>query len=605
MVISKANDFVGGGSQGPMVQVHRTAELTQDETRQLASNDEDRTSYPEGARFHYQNMSSAEVPTTGFRSSTIKAFLRFPAGRKSLISRPGVNILTPLWRVVDPHANPTTATIPPNTALFTDAIYALCLYRTLLVLTAAGLNRTGILRFLLVFIPFHSTYVQLILDHDRHFAKHDTFHLVYTGARIGTLFSVGFTVPMVFNTVDSTWMAFAALMLIARGAHAFIQICVGSWEQTAAERAWWLISFRAAAAIAPCILWGASMGLGNENLHTRDIMWIAAVAVDQACLLAIGLAEAAMERKCPDSRRPRAGNGIASERCTHNKRIGRLTSFILASGMIGLFEQRYFVANPDSVIAIPLYPRSLLCAVVGLMIIYALERIYWSINPYLTSHAVLPNRIATSTSLPTDNLTHPIPGSPILIFLRTYLHLPLYGFILLAWHGLQGSLQIMYASFREQPFYDYSPPPNPPFVSAANVAQNVSPIAKLYVTSYNADMPYATSLFTNNPVTGGSSALSDSHTWTLHQLFSISTGLLLLVMALMAGLLAGGERPNRTRSLTGFLVRLLIAVGASIPALVTASAQVTLFALAILLVITALIADSFTPPAGQGQCTNE
>ncbi|KAJ3151161.1 hypothetical protein HDU86_006151 [Geranomyces michiganensis] len=617
-----------GGPSSSNLQIHRTAELTDEEIieHHHAANHNDDASHTDLAQLNYQDRASAEKILSGHRSqSAITDLLRhYRTHRKPFISRPRVNPLSPLWRVTDPHGDPAVGAAMaagPSvaTAVITDAIYALALVRTVLPFAAAGFTTSALVRFILVFVPMHTVYMQLILDHDRHFAKHDIFHLIYTGARIALLFACGTVAPMVFNQYDPTWLAFAALMLIARAAHALVQIMAGAGTRRNAERAWWLISFRAASSLIPCVLWGVIMAMGGVAVRTRDAVWIAAVAVDQACMLGLGFAEAGMERKAivtGSAFGPAvSGLGAAVERAAFAWRKSMLTTLVLASGIPGLFETRPGVGNVDGLIAIPLYARSLLCAIVGVMIIFALERIYATVSGSNLDASTSPNNRIGMT-LPTDAVSAHRGGAPAAVvaphmqttpkqsphpttlFLHSHLQLPLLGFALITIASLAAFLQPMYASIREQPILDYTPPPNPPVFTAAAIAQISSPIAKLYLATgyYGSDAPYAHAIFSRNPVAGGSSTIIQPIAWAPQRVCSVAAGLFILVLALMGMLLMGG-RPAagggrwRVAALI-FLVRVGLAAATALPGLLDAGPQTTLFVLGTLLAVAGLASQS-------------
>ncbi|KAJ3144831.1 hypothetical protein HDU89_007718 [Geranomyces variabilis] len=621
-----------GEPSGTNLQIHRTAELTNEEIHEHhaadVNNQNDDASHTDLAQLHYQDRASAEKIISGHqRQRTIAGLFRhYRTHRKPFIARPRVNALSPLWRVTDPHGDPAVGAAMAAgpgvaTAVITDAIYALSLARTVLPFAGTGFTTSALVRFILVFVPLHTAYTQLILDHDRHFAKHDLFHLIYTGARISLFFACGAVAPMVFNQYDATWIAFAGLMLIARAAHALVQIVAGAGTRRDAERAWWLISFRAAGSLVPCVLWGAIMAMGGVAVRTRDAVWITAVVIDQACVLALGFAESGMERKAMMTSAAFGPGGLrfgaAAERAAFAWRTSLLTALVLASGIPGLFETRAGVGNVDGMLAIPLYARSLLCAIVGVIIVFALERLYASVSGNNADAAAATTMTLT---LPTDAVSahrgvapaptaapmiHTSPQQlphPTALFLHSHLHLPLLGFALITLASLAAFLQPMYASIRDQPILDYTPPPNPPSFTAATIAQASSPIAKLYLSTgyYGTDAPYAQALFQRNPVAGGSSAIIQPETWAALRVFSVSAGLFLLVTALMGLLLESGRvSGGRWRvAALAFLARMGLAAAVALPGALDAGPQTTLFVLGVLLAVTGMAWHAMLPSSG-------
>ncbi|KAJ3185105.1 hypothetical protein HDU87_002671 [Geranomyces variabilis] len=630
-----------GEPSGANLQIHRTAELTNEEIHDQhaadISNQNDDASHTDLAQLNYQDRASAEKIISGHRRQRITVGLlrHYRTHRKPFISRPRVNPLSPLWRVTDPHGDPAAGaamSAGPGvaTAVITDAIYALSLARTVLPLAGTAFTTSALVRFVLVFVPLHTAYTQLILDHDRHFATHDLFHLIYTGARISLFFACGAVAPMVFNQFDATWIAFAGLMVIARAAHALVQIVAGAGTRRDAERAWWLISFRACGSLIPCVLWGTIMAMGGVAVRTRDAVWIAAVVVDQACVLGLGFAESGMERKAMRTSAAFGPGGLrfgaAAERAAFAWRTSLLTTLVLASGIPGLFETRAGVGNVDGVLAIPLYARSLLCAIVGVMIVFALERLY---APVSGNNVNATAATTTNLTLPTDAVSahrgvapaptadpamHTPPPRPLphttALFLHSHLHLPLLGFALITLASLAAFLQSMYASIRDQPILDYTPPPNPPSFTAATIAQASSPIAKLYLATgyYSTDTPYAQALFQRNPVAGGSSTIIQPDTWPPQRVFSVSAGLFLFVTALMGLLLASGRAGGGGRwrvAALAFLARVGLAAAVALPGALSAGPQTTLFVLGALLAVTGLASHALIPSSsglyGQSQ----
>ncbi|KND00743.1 uncharacterized protein SPPG_03859 [Spizellomyces punctatus DAOM BR117] len=530
-----------------------------------------------------------KISPSGISDSTSYLHLR-----QRIASRPGVNGATPLARIISPSA-PLSSVPPPTTTIITDALYVLCLYRTLLIFASHGRTSLGLLHFILVFLPLHTTYILLICEHDRYFARDDMLHTIYTGARISILFGAAFTAPGVFNIVNGTWRGFCVFIIAGRAAHTITHIIAAIYEKPCATRSWWLVSVRAATVLAPCILWAVSLGLGDQDRRIWDIVSGLAVILDQACLIALGIAEARMETGAVNTHHLSIDDEVMFETASHRSRIGLCTSLLIAAGVIGIFETRPYIDVPASLTAISLYPRSLISAIVGLCILYAMERLYflcsshrgiWLDSTAINRSGIIPrhSRDAQSEAMKRDI-------SPIRSFFWEYLHIPLHVSLMIAIYGLHGMLKLVYEYIREQPTFSYDPPPNPPFVSGAQAAQNLSSSAQDLSNKFaaNQSMPYAVSLFSVNPVTGGSSRLVNVSSWTEVQLFSIGLGVVMLCLALI-GLLDVGKSSKRHWS--SFVVRIGIGALVSIPAFLEAGAVASLGSIGSLLVLAAVIGDA-------------
>ncbi|KAJ3020970.1 hypothetical protein HKX48_009443 [Thoreauomyces humboldtii] len=577
-------------STDPVTQSHsiyRTAELEPDELHHAPH----RGSHERLAGFDGRPMSTGEMDGDGKRGGW------FGSGMP-MISRPEVNRGTPLSRAVDPDGEVAAVTVPAGggdpirsssrSDTITDAMFAVLLTRTGLVFAAGGYSSTTLWQFLIVFAPLYTSYLYMVLDHDRHFGRRDVGNVVYGGARMAVLFAAAFVVPMVWNTSDSTWQAFAALMCISRGCHLVTHLVVGS--STRARRGWWIVSVRAASLLVPAALWGGSLGLDPQSgLVTRNRMWIVAACLDQLSVVMIGLAESFMGRKAVE----RDGG---AERQTYGRRRTTVTAFVLAIGVLGLFDFRVGVGDPDDHTAVPLYPRSLLAAALGLVAIYALDRIH--------SRATV-DRGSSESSMPPSSVPHVMPHRmltpvhPGLRFLQSYALVVLLATAIIALSGLQTTQRGLAASVRQETQYDYTPPGNPPLFSAALAAKSFSPMATAYLQDvYSTDLPYAAAVFLTSPVSGGTSSLVDGSEWTGHAVWSVAAGCFCVVTGLVAGMgvRVGGatERPRAGRrrwAWSGMGGRVLIGVAVAIPGLVGAGASVTLISTACVLALGALVAE--------------
>ncbi|TPX58826.1 hypothetical protein SpCBS45565_g07895 [Spizellomyces sp. 'palustris'] len=514
--------------------------------------------------------------------------------RQRIAVRPGVNGATPLARIISPSA-PLSSVPPPTTTIITDALYVLCLYRTLLIFASHGRTSLGLFHFILVFLPLHTTYLLLIREHDRVFARDDILHTIYTGARISILFGAGFTAPGVFNIVNGTWRGFCVFIIAGRAAHTITHIVAAMYEKPCATRSWWLVSVRAAIVLAPCILWAVSLGLGDQDRRIWDIVSGFAVILDQACLIALGIAEARMETGTVNTHHPSVDDEAIFETASHRSRIGLCTSLLIAAGVIGIFETRPFIDAPANLTAIPLYPRSLISAITGVCILYAVERLYFLCNSHMGIwlDSIALNRIGVIPQHSGDAHLEALKKGilPIRAFFWEYLHIPLHVSLMIAIYGLHGMLKLVYSYIREQPTFSYEPPPNPPFVSGAQAAQNLSSSAQDLSNKFaaNQSMPYAVSSFSVNPVTGGSSRLMDASSWTEVQLFSIGLGVVMLCLGLI-GLLDVGKSSRRHWS--SFVARIGIGALVSIPAFLEAGAVASLSSVGSLLVLATVIGDA-------------
>ncbi|KAI8824398.1 uncharacterized protein EV422DRAFT_504404 [Fimicolochytrium jonesii] len=600
--------------------IDRSAQLTDHEIQRMASSPSYANEQAYQQHAHHQGGSAlASPPNLHDAPTTTEELLHwkpaippsrgcFPSGsRKPAIAPAGVNPCTPLARLVNPEGLVGPPSPSLNTDLIIDAVYAICLSRIPLIVASNGLDKYAILQFVMVYLPFHTTYTQLVLEHDRNFAKHDLLHVVYTCLRVALLFGLAFVAPMVFNIVDATWKPFASLVLIGRALSGFAHVVVGleACRTRSGTRAWWLISVRATAILLPCLLWGILLGFDSGQADVRESVWVAAVGLDLACVLLLGLSEAWTVKKTMYDDYPAANRAIEGEDGKFEQRTGALLSLILALGVTGLFDTKPGVGSPDTYTAVSFYVRSFLCAACGVVCLYAIDRIYKGSQATLQVHHTTashpPNRITVSPGLPTNTsalttTSKTTTPNHIAQFLRASLRFPLYAFAILFVFALQVAMEGISYTVREIPAYDYTPPSNAPFLTAANVAQNNSPAAALYVQTYNTEMPYAAALFLPNPVRGGTSTLTDTRKWTNSELMSVCAALLIGVMALMGFLNSrcGGGYIGAW-SVRGLALRVIFTMMLAVPGLIGATAVVTLLSLTVLLIVGCIFEELFTP----------
>ncbi|KAI9105729.1 hypothetical protein DFS34DRAFT_600619 [Phlyctochytrium arcticum] len=527
--------------------------------------------------------------------------------QKPLMLRPGVDPASPLARVVAPamHAYPTSQ---PSTYIIADALYVLCVYRCILILATHGLNQTGILHFCLIFAPLHSTYTLLLAQHDRDLARNDVLHTVYCGLRLAIIFAAAITAPGTFNVVDSTWLAFGVLMVIARGIHSVAHVVVAFFEPAISTRSWWLAA-RAGFLLIPCVVWTVGLSMDQRDIALRRKLWGAGVAVDQAVIILMGFWEAHYRRQWTNGPGGRLGQEnaiIKREDASHRYRMGLLTALLIAAGTFGLFESTFGVGAPDAWTSIPLYPRSVLCGVAGFCLLYGIERLYYQGNPYLaptTSHdglaprsTIIPQHCTSDLGLANGAAVTKIKRTiPVTYrtFLWDYLHIPLHGCLLVTIYALHLTLLDIYRQVREVPDVTYVPASYPPTISAALLAQNVSLAARQFL-KMSTRMPYAVAVFTANPVTGNSSRLGSIAMWTAPQVLSVGMAVVILSFTMLSWLDRGCSSRHSGLAIVG---KVILAAGLAIPAFLSAGSVITFAVVTGITILVAVVSDALSTRA--------
>ncbi|KAJ3187936.1 hypothetical protein HDU85_006329 [Gaertneriomyces sp. JEL0708] len=518
-------------------------------------------------------------------------FCRQDKGR-SFVRRPRVNPASPLASVVGKSVqDPVLQGLSPicSTALITDIVFAVALYRSILILSAGPLNWTTIFHYLLVFLPLHTTYVLFILEHDRSFARRDLLHFVYTAVRIGIIFISAFTAPTVFSAVHPAWRPFATSLLVARGLYAISNVAVALYEPRSTKKAWWMISFRAAGVLAPCVLWIISLAVGENNLHLRDVLWACAAVVEQAYMFGLGLFEGQSEDRTV-SAKSFPETAVALERRCYQGRLGIFTALLVGYASAMLFDTARGVGLPDKYVAIPFYFQNLLAGVGAVVALYALERLYHQVNPYLSI------TMATAPSMkgpgPLDVTVEPISSSSngskreraTMRFAVNYLHLPMHAALLIAVYGLQLSVAGIYLNVRNGSSIRYLPPTSTSIMNHFSGIMNSARLA-----ARQGSVPYGMYQILENPTMNAASKLGETSIWTPQQLFSIGSGVVIVCLALMDALQFRG----RSRRWHGaiFLGRIIIALGTCIPAMLDATVLPSFISVCATLVAAAVLIE--------------